>query len=400
MANGARKHWPMAGVLFIILVALLALTVCFLRHCYHPYFGSAEPSGGLAGPYRMRGGAVMGQGRKQTGHEFADTLHRLVYAATLSKATAETDPDELAFWRARMRTPTQTPLAPPPGFLGVSHEGGAVIHHKSVREPPPPKPKKRWTRYSKWPDLVDDKGAWDQYWVERGEALQLKLDWSNVRATLMPKVHDNREWAGRINIVKGKPKVVEMVPSPFKIGEGVDPRIARAFVPGELVSRLVNKPAMYFFHTHPGDGVGSGIPSAADIGTALLYTYRGWGAGHLVVSNSGIVVYGAGDGYLKEVWNSQHPHYTAMRRAFDVLTAMMGRRSWGWWKIRDIETMLANFKVSFVAFPTDVYAHDYYATVYRSSGPTDFELLEAYREDLARLEAKVHGPQDGEPVDA
>jgi hypothetical protein len=79
-----------------------------------------------------------------------------------------------------------------------------------------------------------------------------------------------------------------------------------------------------------------------------------------------------------------------MRKTFDILTALMGRRSWGdWWRIRDLEALMATFDVAYVTFPNDTYARDYFATSFRSHEATDFEQLEDYKNDLKRLEEEA-----------
>jgi len=253
-------------------------------------------------------------------------------------------------------------------------------------------PKQCWTKYKTWIALEGDKGAKQQYFNDREEVLNgLVLDWSDVRTSLAKKIDDDREWAGRINIVNGKPKVVECVSSPYRIGENVNPGVL-AMIPADTINRLSEKPAMFLFHTHPGKSPGSGIPSDTDIVTGLSMTYLGWTAGHLVVSHSGIILYGVGQSFMKQVWSDAHPHWIAMRKIFDVLTGLMGRRSWRrWWRIRDIEEFMQRYDVMFISFPTDAYARDYYKNKFQIYQGTDFEQLDDYREELETQEKRALG---------
>ena len=65
----------------------------------------------------------------------------------------------------------------------------------------------------------------ENYQTQAKEALEgLQIDWSEVFRAISDRLYDDREWAGQINIIKGKAHVVELVPTPCAVEGGESPQ--------------------------------------------------------------------------------------------------------------------------------------------------------------------------------
>jgi hypothetical protein len=251
---------------------------------------------------------------------------------------------------------------------------------------------KHWTSCNTWDELIQNPELLQMYKHDREEFREyLRVDWSDVRAELLgtPEnpgpVYSDREWAGCINIYNGKAKVDKIVSSPHKIGENVDLRLTVAMVPSDIVYELVSTPAMFMFHTHPATAEGDCMPSDVDFATSIHYSVNRWGAGHLVVSDMGITLYGPSDNFIKSVWKDVHPMYQKTYRIFDLITAMRGRRSWrndAWWNLEEFEKLIAKHDMIYAVWGTDLYPHTYYTIKFQTPIHTEFGLLEDYISEL------------------
>lgn len=337
--------------LVVVLLVLLALLVVLSRAAGR----TTETPGALLGG--AEGGA------RAAGHAWGRALHE--HARSLG-------PEDSLPGMAEVR---------PPEPRLVAHEAPGAVGGR-------PK-KKRWDEYATWGELADDPRATAEYFREREGVLEdLNLDWSDVTRRLAPKVEDNREWAGRINLVGGKPKVVQLVASPLAIGEGVGKHTV-AMVPGDVVDRLARKPSMFMFHTHPGSDPAAGVPSDVDVATSLYYGLRGWGAGHLVVARTGVTLYGPGPIFsdVHKIRSVRKRELAYARKIYDAVLALSGRRGWvRGWSLQELQDLYERLGVMHIVFPNDRYAASYYRYRYQSPEWTDFEFLDQYRDELAHLE--------------
>lgn len=348
-----RTYWTIAAIIVVVLFIVMAMRV---RE--HAFVGGAEESSSAT---------------TTLPHALGEAIH------AARRAEAEANP----------------PAAPPPPLdrrpLPVRVVGGKAAAKAA-------KPKKAWTSYETWTALENDPGAVDAYWADVNAVLgSLDLDWSGVRAELADKLYDDREWAGRINLVDGKPKIVELVPSPHAVGEGPLPRRAAAMVPAEVMARLEKKPALFIFHTHPGEGPGTEMPSPTDVAGALWMAYTQHYAADLMVSPYGVFMYGPNAAFRAAIWADKSPDKALLalyRRAADVLAAMEGSRSWtSPWTLEDYATMLRRYDVEYVAFPTDKYARADQRTLYSTPSAVDLAQIRDYHERIQELEAAEAQPR-------
>lgn len=259
-----------------------------------------------------------------------------------------------------------------------------------------PKGKKPWTRYPSWDALSKDEEAVAEYTAVAHQVLEnLTLDWSGVLAKLQDLVYADREWAGRINLVHGKPKIVELVPSPFAVGEGPLPKGTSAMTPKDLIAKLANKPALFLFHTHPGEGASSTMPSPMDIASAAWIAYTGEFAAELMISPYGVFMYGPVSSFRRAVWAEGHTprdaYLATLRRIVDLLSALSGSRSWqAPWTLDDFRRTLHMHGMEYIVFPTDRYAQALHRWVYTTpSSATNFEEIQEYQTEIQQLEKEL-----------
>lgn len=284
------------------------------------------------------------------------------------------------------KTHTDQGSPPPAGFLEPHQKTHSVAGGKE----------ESWTRFKTWPELFENEKARTAYFDDVDHALNtLDLDWSGVRAELGEKLYDDREWAGRINLVDGKPKIVELVPSPHAVGEGPLAKQAAAMVPAEVVEELEKKPALFMFHTHPGEVGGSAMPSATDVAGAMWSAYTHRFAADLVISPYGVFMYTPNVDFRSAVWSdgtnsSNEALLVLYRRIADMLAAMEGSRSWASpWTLADHAKMLQQYDVDYIVFPTDKYAQVLNRNVYTSPPAIDHEHLHDYHERIRELEKEA-----------
>lgn len=291
-------------------------------------------------------------------------------------------------------------VGPPPGR--ILHPGPKKTSRVGGREEKKkPKPKKPWTDYKTWEAMCKDDGATEAYWDDVAKVMNdLELDFSEVRKALAKTVYDDREWAGRINYVKGKLKVVELVPSPHAVGEGPLSRQAGAMVPSEVMAKLEAKPGLLLFHTHPGETPGSAMPSSTDMAGALHIAYTGRYAAELVVSPYGVFLYTPSAALRQKVWDvdaedpdaHQKASLTTLRQVADLYGAFDGTRSWkSPWSLEEYATMARQYGVEYVVFPNDNYAALDQRGLYSSRDEVDHDSHQNLLAIIKEMEEEAEG---------
>lgn len=356
------KWTKVAAIVFIVLVILLALVLAV---------STILPDL----DYRLAFGGGVDTG---VSHTFGEALH-----AVRQKQAEGAPPSRPP---AHVLQPRQRAVIAHGGANGGAN-GGAIGKNKI----------KPWTECATWDEVFEKDEVRNAYWDDVTAALNdLDLDWSDVRAELGDKLYDNREWAGRINLVNGKPKIVELVPSPHAVGEGPLTKQAAAMVPAEVIEALERKPALFMFHTHPGEVAGSATPSPIDVAGALWIAYTGRFAADLVISPYGVLMYGPNPDFRLAVWGDDNTAEEAQlnlcRRIADVLAAMEGTRSWvSPWYLETFASTLRGYNVDYIVFPTDKYAYMDRRSSFTSPAPVDHESLHDYHKRIRELEDEAEG---------
>jgi hypothetical protein len=317
-----------------------------------------------------------GGGRREEGSQATMSLGEAIHEIRLRRAEIEPHAPPPP---PQMEAQKQPPLENNPVAMKLGGERGPTT--------------KAWTEHATWESLFHDEEAYKEYWNDVQMVInKLDLDWSGVRAELKEQLYDSREWAGRINLEGGKPKIVELVPSPFSVNEGPLPPQATAMVPAEVVEKLEIKPALFLFHTHPGEVGGSTLPSPTDVAGSMWIAYTNQHAANLVISPYGVFMYGPSMGLRTEIWkknnNPVEAKLTIYKRIADMLAALEGSRSWADpWTLKTYARMLERYNVDYVIFPTDKYAcEDFRKTFTAGINSVDYSLLYSYHKRIEKLE--------------
>lgn len=386
-----RITWLALAVAVLVLVALAALLLATYSSAGGAVPTSPKTGGAAEGGRVLSGTTPTTSSSPTTTHHLGEALREVRKTHGEAESLGRPPPELLA---GRPPPPVAAVEFGRPG--GGRVEGGRAL----------PKPKKPWTSYKTWAALSQDLGAVAEYWQDVNTTLdELDLDWSDVRRELAEKLYDDREWAGRINIVKGKPKIVELVPSPYRMGEGPLEAGMLAIVPAEVMEKLENKPAMFIFHTHPGESAGAMVPSPSDLEGSIMTALTGRFAADVIVSPFGVYLYTPSQSARREVWGDGAKSKTGkglqtelirtLRRTVDVLGAFGGARSWrSPWTLDEYAEVLRRYDFEYVVFPTDKYA---WASLRRTySMPSiahDPSSIQEYNERIRRLEDEVEKEQ-------
>ena len=365
-------------VLMIVLVVLLALILCQRAgDASAARLATAVVGGrGLARPRHRdppssrMGGAESDEKSPPTVNDAPQHEHEIMQAVHQWYI----DQGEAASPSARGLS-NQGEAASPPAS-GV--QGGASSQPKHASAP-----MLKWTEYKSWKELAGT-SAYRQYWQDRITVLKnYPTDWSKVRKQLASILKEPREWAGSINLTgaDGTPSVVAKVPSPFKIGESVQGKTS-ATIPPEVVAKVTDVPAMFFFHTHPEST--SPLISSIDASAAVLGCYHGHHAAHVVVSTGAVIMYGLLPATLARIWTDSHPHAAATRKSYDVYSAIEGLRSYGtYYSAQDLANIMANMGMLYVVYPLDPFVRVAHNNAFV---PSQVVNVDEVRRQLVRIE--------------
>ena len=295
-----------------------------------------------------------------------------------------------------VKPPPKHILNPEPKKVYKTTTGGK---EGGPKDRPSKKPKKLWTEYTTWEKMYEDEEAHEAYW-EDVEKVQntLELDFTEVRKALAKTVYDDREWAGRVNYVDGKLQVVELVPSPYKIGKGPLNQQSSAMVPADVMAKLIAKPGLFLFHTHPGETPGSAMPSSTDMAGSLFMAYTGKYAAELVVSPYGVFLYAPSAECRQKVWSVNHTdpnwrdkaHLNMLRQVADFHGAFNGARSWkSPWSLKNYIEMAEKYGIEYVVFPNDNYAALENRALFSAPGGIDHDTHQSVLKQIKKLEVVV-----------
>ena len=396
--GGMSERSLVLVVLLLVLLVLLALTVssgglrALLRKHATGELSLDDPVGSPVGGFANRTSSK--PGTKTGGGESTQTVegHPHLLSEAIRKARLTTVENSI-------RTGEFPASAPGPKIYhsGASADkiGGkeppnrtkkAKVPKKETQAEELPVVRKHWTECDTWEEVTNNGHLRAQYWADRQEFLaNLSDNWDDVRKEAKPLLEDGQEWVGLINIVDGKPKIVAKLPSGVKVKD-VSHHVINAYVPAEVVNKLINKPAMIFFHTHVNEG--SPIISPTD---ACRVAHTGWlghYAGEMMICDRTISLYGLTEKAMHTLWDDPHSAFVASRLSYDIYTAMHGMRSMpdGSYTIKDIENVLEHRGVYYYNFPTDKFAPIRYTMKWIPTGWVDIDDLEGFTSELRNLQ--------------
>jgi len=254
---------------------------------------------------------------------------------------------------------------------------------------------KKWNEYDTWIDLAKDKDALTQYIELKSQILSNPdLDWSLVLKEIGPKLNDRCEYVGLIDLsADGHTlKVSAYESSPIEISNE-SPEITLAGVPAELVDKYAEKPALFFFHTHPKDPLSSNFPSSVDLSVSISYSLLGRYAASCIISSYGVFLYGLDwDGY-RMVHESDDPILAKYNLIHDVVSAHESIRSWRPYSIQDYIDFYPKYQMFMIVYPSSEMVGDnrHYQFSNLITAPIDYDLIETYKKSSKRRSSKRMG---------
>jgi len=272
-----------------------------------------------------------------------------------------------------------------------------VVKKRSV-----PEPKQHWQLYQTWDSLKRDPGASAEYFRMRTAAVNNPdFEWGQVHEAIKPMLEDNREHIGIIGLKRdGRTlKIIASEASPDEVGIGVTATYF-AGVPAELVAKYAERPALFFFHTHPADERASPLPSSPDLATAIYFGATARFAASVVISRYGILVYGISWSAYKSINKADDWKLALMNFTHDTIATNESVRSWGFHTLPDYLQLYARMRLTFYAHPTPamVATSVQPAIMHSLESEIDHSLIDEYSADIARHIAGKKRPRRGRPA--
>jgi len=276
----------------------------------------------------------------------------------------------------------------PDGYLPHTHskQGGAKGEKKA------PKPKKLWTEYDTWEELHKDPGAVDAYFKQRAAVLNNPdLDWDPVLKEMNPKLKENREYIGVVNLAAdGKTLyLARSEASPVEAGT-LESETAFASVPGDLVAKYADRPGLFIFHTHPADPRGSPLPSSHDLASALYFAATSRFAASAVISRYGVLVYGLDWESYRAIHDAKDWKLALLNMSHDVVAAHESIRSWSKHTLGEYIAFYPRHRMVFFHYPSSEMVGDSrrYQFLWDLETPIDHELISSQSDDIGAHRGK------------
>lgn len=228
-----------------------------------------------------------------------------------------------------------------------------------------------------WKALTKNPIKHDKHRLSRDEIVNRipYLNWGIVHKQLRPAVLDDHEWVGLIDIKNGNPVIIQKE------------RGGKGHISPEQLKKYTERQAMFLFHTHTKGTCG--IPTAADIAASLDSTHNSRFAGHVVVSENGLYVYGATDDLINKIWSDPAPRLAILTHMYDVYTMMEGRRSWNNWSMAEFKSTLRRYGIMFHAVNNEAP----HKKCFKSSSSINYEYINKMhtwiREEEDRVRKKI-----------
>ena len=254
---------------------------------------------------------------------------------------------------------------------------------------------KHWTQYDSWEKLKKDNIAMAVYMEDKSMVVtNPNLDWSLVLQEMLPKLTELREYIGIINLSKDKKtlKIKKYEASNITAGE-IESDTVFASIPGDLVEKYANIPALFMFHTHPSDPRGCPLPSSHDLSTALYFASISKFAASIIISSYGVLMYGLTDNGYQSIIKSRDWNLAVLNLSYDIISAHESIRSWNKWKLSDYIAFYDKYRMFLYVFPSSKFIGDYEKNIIQWSleSPVSYDLITEHYEDILEyLKNKKH----------
>ena len=247
---------------------------------------------------------------------------------------------------------------------------------------------KPWTEYDSWAALAKDEGAFSDYNTQRLAVLQNPdLDWSLVLADMGPKLKENREHIGIVNLdADGRTlRLVASEASPVEASAEGSDSLSFASVPAALVAKYANRPGLFIFHTHPDDPRAWPLPSSQDLSAAIYFGVAGRFAASAVISSYGVIVYGPEDSVISKVFEAKDSKLAMLNLSHDIVAAHEATRSWAAHTLNDYLNFYPRHRMLVIVYPSPKMVGDSrrYLLLWDLESPIDHGFIADHADDIA-----------------
>lgn len=248
-----------------------------------------------------------------------------------------------------------------------------------------------WTQYKSWNALKKDTKATKAYLVDKQAILENpNIDWTMVMLEVLPKLKDNYEYIGLINIKDDNKTmyVSEIHKSNIENGT-INDDTTFAAISSELLEKMANIPALFMFHTHPDDKRACQLPSSQDIAASIYYATHGHYAASILISTYGILLYGVNDEMMRHFYKNNPRNFKLAQSNYihDVVAAHESIRSWNKHKMKDYINFFEKYRMFLYVYPSPAFVAENRRITYDLLGPIDHDFIRQHREyslDLMR----------------
>lgn len=246
--------------------------------------------------------------------------------------------------------------------------------------------KENWSNFDTWEKLQKNAIAKKEYLDQRNNIINdPNLDWSDVLTEINPKLKENREYIGVINLRPNTNKlyIVKYEGSPTSSDEE-NSDTTFASIPSELVNKYSNIVALFMFHTHPEDIRGSPLPSSHDLSAALYFGSISRFASSVIISRYGVLMYGLSTHGYNLLTKTKDYNLAVLNLSFDIISAHESIRSWTNWKLDDYVKFYEQYKMFMYIFPTSEYISDSVKLIneWNISQPVSYDLIIEHYNDI------------------
>ena len=247
----------------------------------------------------------------------------------------------------------------------------------------------KWSQYTTWNTLRKHKSALQSYMQDKVTILSNPdLDWSKVLSFVVPKLHDNYEHIGLVNIENDNKTmyVSEIYKSDIKIGT-IDSETTFASISSKLVEQVGKIPALFMFHTHPASVEACPLPSSQDLSTSIYYATNGHYASSMIISRYGIILYGINDDMMKYFYRHNKRDFELARANYthDVVAAHESMRSWGAHTLQDYINFYERYRMFLYIYPSSEFVAQHKSRTFDLLSPIDHEVIEIHKHDIDNI---------------
>jgi hypothetical protein len=245
----------------------------------------------------------------------------------------------------------------------------------------------KWYEYDSWKDLHNDEQAVSDYFKQRESVLNNpNLNWAEVLKVVEPKLAENREYIGIVNLAPdGKTLILSRFePSPTSASNEKASSGKFASIPNDFVAKIASKPGLILFHTHPNNENASPLPSSHDLSTAIYLGSASRYAACAVISRYGVLMHGLDWPAYTAMDTAEDWKLVALNLSFDVVSAHEAIRSWSQHTLDDYFKFYARHKLISFVFPSSDLVGDMRKNkwTWDIEAPTDFEIINEHINDI------------------